>query len=514
MCRFKIHKNHPTILCTICKEWIHKRCVTIPWDRAEKNKNVFKCKNCEEKETPDVTEPIETIQVDDVVVDENFAKHPEANEGKSNEGDCRANKNKDKSSSGSVANNAPNTGDKNVNAGDTDSGKNGGMPGVPVTQSASQGIDTLRLNLDALKPTSWLQDSHIKIAIEDIEWQYRNQCGSTLYFVPSLSHFIKLASQGDVDAQLKQSDAISKRHILFIVNDCNGELGSGEGSHFSLLVYERDGNTWYHVDSGGKANAPHAKQIMNKVNQYLVNQGSRVNSNTSYVESRCTQQRNGYDCGPLAILFAKTTTKKIARGESLHTCLVDENETKNVRRRIHTQLSNKLQYLKKSGVRTNYTMNHSDKDEMVKGKVCWFYKYTECKSGKNCSYWHPPGVRQKERDRYSDGLFDSRDYGRSVNGRQNSKQIPHDPHNTDKYKYQNMYSYGINRDHANSHQGSRSQKYPQKSYSNEKQNQSTHFLGYRRNPNYGSTKAELRPTPAELFKILKNYFLQEGPTRR
>ena len=265
MCQQKINMNFPTIVCTACNKWIHKRCVTIPWDRAEKNKNVFKCKNCEEKEAPEVTEPIEPIQVDDVEVDENFAKHPEANEGKSNEGDCRANKNKDKSSSGSVANNAPNTGDKIVNAGDTDSGKNGGMPGVPVTQSASQGIDTLRLNLDALKPTSWLQDSHIKIAIEDIEWQYRNQCGSTLYFVPSLSHFIKLASQGDVDAQLKQSDAISKRHILFIVNDCNGELGSGEGSHFSLLVYERDGNTWYHVDSGGKANAPHAKQIMNPI---------------------------------------------------------------------------------------------------------------------------------------------------------------------------------------------------------------------------------------------------------
>ena len=62
-------------------------------------------------------------------------------------------------------------------------------------------------------------------------------------------------------------------------------------------------------------------------------------------------------------------------------------------------------------------MNNRDKDEMVKRKqVCWFYKYRECKFGKNCSYWHPPGVRQKDRDRYRDRLFESRDYGRSVNG--------------------------------------------------------------------------------------------------
>merc|ERR1711874_679862 len=93
----------------------------------------------------------------------------------------------------------------------------------------------------------------------------------------------------------------------------------------------------------------------------------------------------------------------------------------------------------------------------------------------------------------------SQDYDRSVNGTHNGKQIPHAPHNTDEYKYRNMYNYGSYRDHANSHQGSRSHQHPQKSYSSEKQNQSTHFLGYRRNPNYRPTptEAELRPTPVE-----------------
>ena len=131
----------------------------------------------------------------------------------------------------------------------------------------------------------------------------------------------------DVEAQLNQSGAIFKCHIVVIVNDCKGDLGSGEGSHWSLLIYGRDSNTWYHMDSERSANAPHAKQIMDRVNKFLVKQGSLENSNTSYVESHCTQQRNGYDCGPLTILFAKNTTKMIARGEPLYTCLVDEDET-------------------------------------------------------------------------------------------------------------------------------------------------------------------------------------------
>ena len=130
---------------------------------------------------------------------------------------------------------------------------------------------------------------------------------------------------------------------------------------------------------------------MDKVNKYLLNQGSFINSNTNYVECRCTQQWNGYVCGPLAILFAKNTTKMIARREPLHTCWVDENESHCVRKRIHTKLNNKLRYLEKGEVRTSDTMNHSDKDKMVKRKkVCWFYKYMACKFGNSCSYWHPP----------------------------------------------------------------------------------------------------------------------------
>ena len=120
------------------------------------------------------------------------------------------------------------------------------------------------------------------------------------------------------------------------------------------------------MDSGRSANAPHAKQIMDRVNKYLVNQGSLENSNTSYVESRCTQQQNGYDCGPLTILFAMSTAKKIARGEPLQACWVKEDDAYGVRKWIHAELNNNLLDLEKGGVRTNDKINHSGKDVRVK----------------------------------------------------------------------------------------------------------------------------------------------------
>ena len=47
ICQNKIKMNCPTILCIKCNKWVHKRCVSIPWEKAVKNKHDFKCKNCE-----------------------------------------------------------------------------------------------------------------------------------------------------------------------------------------------------------------------------------------------------------------------------------------------------------------------------------------------------------------------------------------------------------------------------------------------------------------------------------
>ena len=139
-----------------------------------------------------------------------------------------------------------------------------------------------------------------------------------------MSHFIKLGLQKDIEVQLSKNNVDYKQNIVFVVNDCKGDLDSGEGSHWSLLVYERASNTWYHMDSNNGYNEPHAKQIIGKVNNYLASIGSLLNLRTKYIESHCTQQTNGYDCGPLMILFARNTAKKIIRVEPLHTYLVNK----------------------------------------------------------------------------------------------------------------------------------------------------------------------------------------------
>ena len=347
-CSGKFKGSQFSMICISCNRWIHLKCTQYTKGKeAEKNKKTFLCKQC-------------LVQKD-----------------------CHNNK------ESKIGNEEENSDDSE----DTNKSKTENIPCKPVMPT-SQRINTLKLNINALTRTSWLHDCHIKIAMEDIQKYEENKGESALYFGPAISHLIKLAPQVEVETHLSQCNVIFKSHIAFVVNDCKGDLGSGEGSHWSLLVYGRDTNTWYHMDSGNSANAPHAKLIMDKVNGFLVNQGSLENSSTSYVESRCTQQNNSYDCGPLTILFAHNTANMINRGEPLDTCLVDDKETYIVRTWIHNELQNKLLDLEKGEVRTSDTKNYSDKDDIVKSKkICWFHKYRTCKFGENCTYWHPTACK-------------------------------------------------------------------------------------------------------------------------
>ena len=347
----------------------------------------------------------------------------------------------------------------------------------------------------SLRPVG-LHDCHIEIAIEIIRKYKVNNIECTLYFGPSISHLIKMASQTVVETQLNQSDAIYKRHIVFIVNNCNGDLCSGEGSHWSLLIYERKSNTWYHMDSDRRANAPHAKQIRDRVDNFLVKQGNHENSNSKYVESRCTQQQNGYDCGAFAILFAMSTAKKIARGEPLQACWVKEDDAYGVRKWIHAELNNNLLDLEKGGVRTNDKINHSGKDVRVESKkICWFYKHRTCRFGGNCTYWHPPGVRQKERrDRYTDKSYRDHTYSHHTYSHQGlNTSLPNEKHN----RYTRM------------------RQYPQRSYPNggHKHSQNAHFLEDQRDPRNWPTPMEMDQA-IKLIRFFQGGSSNRGPVRR
>ena len=87
----------------------------------------------------------------------------------------------------------------------------------------------------------------------------------------------------------------------------NGMVG---GEHWSLIVYKKVEDTWYHFDSIGKYNDAFTRNLVDGVNKYL-----SKNGRTNFVEVECTQQNNGYDCGPFVGLFAQKVVELVKGGK-------------------------------------------------------------------------------------------------------------------------------------------------------------------------------------------------------
>ena len=88
------------------------------------------------------------------------------------------------------------------------------------------------------------------------------------------------------------------------VND-NEELGKDAGSHWSLLVYGKKSNKFYHYDSMGGANEKYARQIitiLTKANKCFKDEMEKKKS---------TQQTDGHSCGVHTIMHASKLTGNI-----------------------------------------------------------------------------------------------------------------------------------------------------------------------------------------------------------
>ena len=123
-CSGKFKWNNTCIQCIRCNHWIHLRCTQYKTGKeAEKKQETFLCKSC-------------------LILEDYY------------------------NSKGSKIVDEDENSDDNENI---NKKKKENTPSKSMTPTTSQRIDTLKLNINALTRTSWLLDSHIDLAIEDIQ---------------------------------------------------------------------------------------------------------------------------------------------------------------------------------------------------------------------------------------------------------------------------------------------------------------------------------------------------------
>ncbi|KAK1324637.1 NEDD8-specific protease 1 [Acorus calamus] len=141
---------------------------------------------------------------------------------------------------------------------------------------------------------------------------------------PSISFWIANCpdpeSLKDVIEPLKLQD---KNLVLFTVND-NSDVNLAQGgTHWSLLAYSKNLNTFVHHDSCSELNTEDAKKLYQAVR-------TSVASTARFEVAFTPQQKNSYDCGVYVMAIARAIcawheSETIDKGEDWFSTLTEIN---------------------------------------------------------------------------------------------------------------------------------------------------------------------------------------------
>jgi sentrin-specific protease 8 len=175
------------------------------------------------------------------------------------------------------------------------------MPNNSVLYGDCQVYD---YDLETLRPGEWLNDTIIEFAYEYYEKEIFQDQKRFLFLRPAIVYLImhtrdRSSLEGALPIGMDQKDV-----IFLPINDSSGEDDSG--SHWSLLVYWKQTNSFYHYDSIGSSNEMMARYCKDKIADFI---GSSLTA--SFIPIDTPQQQNGYDCGVYVIAITKLLASRL-----------------------------------------------------------------------------------------------------------------------------------------------------------------------------------------------------------
>lgn len=112
----------------------------------------------------------------------------------------------------------------------------------------------------------------------------------------------------DTDDLITPLDLQSKSYIIIPINDAS-RVDTLGGTHWSLLLYIKDQQSYYYFDSLHSHNYKHAQVVANKVSKYL--SACSQKPTLSIEQVPVPQQNNTFDCGIYVLLFTDTVVEAI-----------------------------------------------------------------------------------------------------------------------------------------------------------------------------------------------------------
>ncbi|CAF4931061.1 unnamed protein product [Pieris macdunnoughi] len=146
-------------------------------------------------------------------------------------------------------------------------------------------------DVDLLNGPYWLNDTIISFYFEYLEKVLFSDVNDILFVSPEVTQCIKMVTTDEIKIFLEPLNIDSKKFVFFALND-NSSPDTAGGMHWSLLVYSKIENCFFHLDSSSGINHDVAWDFASHLMTYFC-RGDLIN----FVDKECVQQSNGYDCG-------------------------------------------------------------------------------------------------------------------------------------------------------------------------------------------------------------------------
>ena len=192
-------------------------------------------------------------------------------------------------------------------------------------------------SMRSLEDRKWVDDQMIAISLDIKQNEVNKTTDKVLFVSPSTTQLIRKSKDNtDIKETIKDLKIYEKDWVFYPVSNNDQVSKPGGGTHWSLLVYCKLKDVYYHHDPINPMNGMHAAELIKKI--------ASVDNRFSHfqMDVKCPQQNNGYDCGPYIMLFANKMADNLVKGVEPNFYEVSKDEATRYRKELRDKIQTEM----------------------------------------------------------------------------------------------------------------------------------------------------------------------------
>ena len=257
-----------------------------------------------------------------------------------------------------------------------------------------QGINITAKDIKTLENEQWVCDEIISLFLAFMREDQNMKDAKILLVNPSATYILKECADKKIVNDLKQDLKINEMEWVFYPINNNKKSDSVGGTHWSLLLFCKKENRYYHYDPIEGKNKDHAKELI--LNTLELN-NFRLGALPEYRQAKCPKQENSYDCGPYIMLYIREIINNIITGKETIMHHFNGIEATKFREQMQEIIHYRIEKAGKTKMPKDKSINNNkekciDSDKKTsweKKSVCEDWARNICNNRKDCKNEHP-----------------------------------------------------------------------------------------------------------------------------